>query len=138
VVCLVGVIAAAVEAHALRLLDIRRAGTAAVLDKVREAEARQTLLAAELAESERRTRAVLESALDAVAELDEDGVITAWNPAAERLFGWPASEAVGSRLDSPSCRATPRPDARPSASWRTSTGSSTSSPRSRPTTCGSR
>lgn len=100
VVCLVGVIAAAVEAHALRLLDIRRAGTAAVLDKVREAEARQTLLAAELAESERRTRAVLESALDAVAELDEDGVITAWNPAAERLFGWPASEAVGSRLDS--------------------------------------
>jgi PAS domain S-box-containing protein len=48
-----------------------------------------------LQESEARTRLVLDGAPDAFIALDRDGVITAWNTAAERLFGWTAAEAVG-------------------------------------------
>ena len=98
-VCLIGAAAVLGEAYALRRLDIRRVGTAAVLEQVRAAEAAQARLAQELTETERRTRAVLESALDAIVELDSGGVITSWNPAAERLYGWPADHAVGERFD---------------------------------------
>ena len=36
---------------------------------------------------------------DAVVIADPTGTIVFWNTAAERLFGWTAAEAVGSRLD---------------------------------------
>lgn len=36
---------------------------------------------------------------DAVVIASADGTITFWNDAAERLFGWPATEAVGQSLD---------------------------------------
>jgi PAS domain S-box-containing protein len=42
-----------------------------------------------------RLRAILESSLDAVVAIDGTGTVTDWNPAAERLFGHPATEAVG-------------------------------------------
>ncbi|MBW6433872.1 PAS domain S-box protein [Actinoplanes hulinensis] len=42
-----------------------------------------------------RLRAVLDNAHDAFVSMSADGVIIAWNPAAERLFGWTAAEAVG-------------------------------------------
>jgi PAS domain S-box-containing protein len=42
--------------------------------------------------------AVLDTASDAFVTSDQDDVITAWNPAAERLFGWTAAEAIGRRL----------------------------------------
>lgn len=48
-----------------------------------------------LQESEARTQLVLDGAPDAFVSLDRDGVITSWNTAAERLFGWTAAEAVG-------------------------------------------
>ena len=48
-----------------------------------------------LQESEARTRLVLDGAPDAFVSLDRDGVIKAWNSAAERLFGWSASDAIG-------------------------------------------
>jgi diguanylate cyclase (GGDEF)-like protein/PAS domain S-box-containing protein len=38
---------------------------------------------------------VLEHAADAVLVVDTDGVVRAWNPAAERLFGWRQDEAIG-------------------------------------------
>ncbi|GIE31658.1 hypothetical protein Ait01nite_047030 [Actinoplanes italicus] len=44
-----------------------------------------------------RLRAVLDCAHDAFVSMDGDGRITAWNRAAERLFGWPADEALGRR-----------------------------------------
>ena len=43
----------------------------------------------------RRLAGVLDSALDAYVSIDAYGTVTAWNAAAERLFGHPASEAVG-------------------------------------------
>jgi PAS domain S-box-containing protein len=43
-------------------------------------------------------RALIHAAPMAVVSTDLEGQITAWNPAAERLYGWPASEAVGNAL----------------------------------------
>jgi PAS domain S-box-containing protein len=67
-----------------RLLGQLRSG-------VRDSELRTLALQ----ESEARTRLVLDGAPDAFVSLDRDGVIQAWNSAAERLFGWSASEAIG-------------------------------------------
>jgi len=36
---------------------------------------------------------------DAVVLADREGKIVFWNDAAERIFGWPAAEAVGKSLD---------------------------------------
>ncbi|MET9342739.1 PAS domain S-box protein [Nonomuraea sp. NPDC003804] len=43
------------------------------------------------------TAAVLSSAPNAVVVLDRDQAVLAWNPAAERLFGWSFEELVGRR-----------------------------------------
>jgi PAS domain S-box-containing protein len=43
--------------------------------------------------------ALLHSASDAIIATDRDGHITFWNPGAERIFGFTASEAVGQSLD---------------------------------------
>lgn len=51
-----------------------------------------------LAESEERTRLILESALDAVISIDSDGTITDWNPQAEAVFGWKREEVLGRSL----------------------------------------
>ncbi len=51
-----------------------------------------------LEESEERTRQVLDTAPDAFVTLDRDGVITTWNEAAERMFGWTKAEALGQML----------------------------------------
>ncbi len=48
-----------------------------------------------LAQAARRSAAVVESTDVAVVSTDLHGVIQTWNPAAERLFGWSADEAVG-------------------------------------------
>jgi PAS domain S-box-containing protein len=43
-------------------------------------------------------RAILETALDAVIGMDHRGVVTDFNPAAERMFGYAARDAVGQEL----------------------------------------
>ncbi len=43
--------------------------------------------------------ALVEQLADAVVIADPSGEIVFWNGAAERVFGWPASEAVGQSLD---------------------------------------
>jgi PAS domain S-box-containing protein len=44
---------------------------------------------------EQETRSIIESAHDAFVGVDATHRIVDWNPAAERLFGWTAREAVG-------------------------------------------
>jgi PAS domain S-box-containing protein len=44
------------------------------------------------------TAAVLETAHDAFVSMDSEGKIIAWNSQAERMFGWPASLAMGRDL----------------------------------------
>jgi len=52
----------------------------------------------ELHESQRRIHAVLDHAMDAIFTFDENGVIETFNPAAERIFGVLATEAIAERI----------------------------------------
>jgi PAS domain S-box-containing protein len=46
-------------------------------------------------ETRSRYATIVESSQDAIASATLDGVITTWNPGAERIFGYTASEAIG-------------------------------------------
>jgi PAS domain S-box-containing protein len=48
--------------------------------------------------SERRNRAVIDSALDAVVAMNHEGLIVGFNPAAERLFGHRSADVLGRPL----------------------------------------
>ncbi len=62
--------------------------------EVRAAAERKVARAAQ-DEYVRRLGSIFDTALDAVVTMDAGGVITDWNPMAQRIFGWPKSEAVG-------------------------------------------
>ena len=51
-----------------------------------------------LRDSESRMRAITESAHDAIVMMDQEGRISYWNPAAERIFGYTSEEALGKDL----------------------------------------
>jgi len=52
----------------------------------------------ELRDSEARTRAILEAALDCVITMDANGNVVEWNPAAERTFGRSREEVLGREM----------------------------------------
>jgi diguanylate cyclase (GGDEF)-like protein/PAS domain S-box-containing protein len=54
-----------------------------------------TRLGKDLAASEARAKAVMESAVEAILTTDADGHVESVNPAAEVLFGWAEAEIVG-------------------------------------------
>jgi PAS domain S-box-containing protein len=81
-----------------RVLDEANAKTAALQREVQEH--RRTEAARDHYEArERIFSAAIESSNDAIITKSLDGIITGWNPAAERLFGYPAVEAVGRNID---------------------------------------
>jgi PAS domain S-box-containing protein len=53
----------------------------------------------QLTEGEHLFVAAVQSSDDAIVTMTLDGRVTTWNPAAERLFGYSAEEAVGSSID---------------------------------------
>ncbi|MBT5811396.1 MAG: PAS domain S-box protein, partial [Rhodospirillaceae bacterium] len=50
---------------------------------------------AELRDRESRVRAIVDTVVDGIVTIDAKGVIETFNPAAERIFGYPASEVIG-------------------------------------------
>src|SRR5215210_237576 len=52
----------------------------------------------DLRKSESRNRATVDTATDAIITMTADGLIRSFNPAAERVFGYTAEEAVGQPL----------------------------------------
>ncbi len=81
-----------------RVMGEANAKTAALQREV--AEHRQTEAARDHhAARERLFSAAVESSSDAIVTKSLDGTITGWNPAAERLFGYTAEEAVGKNID---------------------------------------
>ncbi len=57
----------------------------------RDLEAKVTARTAELAE----LGAIVNSSPDAILSTTRDGIVTSWNPGAERLYGWRSEEIVG-------------------------------------------
>ncbi len=53
----------------------------------------------ELRKSEEHLRTVVGASKDAILAIGEDGLVTLFNPAAERMFGWSADEMLGGPLD---------------------------------------
>jgi PAS domain S-box-containing protein len=52
----------------------------------------------ELQETVHRLQTIIDTAHDAFVALDEDGCVTEWNAAAERMFGWPRAAIMGRPL----------------------------------------
>lgn len=53
---------------------------------------------ADLRASEDRLRTITTAASDAIIMLDQDGTVSFWNPAAERMLGYAAEEVIGREL----------------------------------------
>ncbi|HKW85946.1 MAG TPA: PAS domain S-box protein, partial [Nitrospiraceae bacterium] len=66
--------------------------------QAQQESARARAAEATMRHSEERTRSIVQTALDAVISMDAAGVITEWNPQAERTFGWLRQEAIGQSL----------------------------------------
>lgn len=70
-------------------------GEATVLQLLEELKADR----AELRRLLDKYRRAIEISLDAMVAVDEDGVITLWNPAAEKFFGYSSDEALGTNVE---------------------------------------
>ncbi|MEK6743284.1 MAG: PAS domain S-box protein [Nitrospirota bacterium] len=75
-----------------KLIDI--GGETAILGIITDITERKQAEDA-LKQSEERTRAIMNTANDAIICIQPDDIIYLWNKKAEEMFGYPASEAVG-------------------------------------------
>ncbi len=66
-----------------------------MIEELRRELARQAEIIHYLEDASRELRVLTQSSPSAIIALDPEGIVTAWNPAAERLFGWSSVEVVG-------------------------------------------
>jgi PAS domain S-box-containing protein len=52
-----------------------------------------------LKESEERTRAIVDTAVDGIITIDEQGILGSFNPAAEKMFGYSIDEVIGRNIN---------------------------------------
>jgi PAS domain S-box-containing protein len=76
---------------------LKKSGDSAKLAIFRDVSERKQALEAVL-ESESRLKALTDCAQDAILMMDPNGDVSYWNPAAERIFGYTAAEAIGRNL----------------------------------------
>ncbi|HWM41152.1 MAG TPA: PAS domain S-box protein [Burkholderiales bacterium] len=69
--------------------------TAGALERLVRLAAMQASTLSSLRESEARKTAILDASLDAVVTIGQDGRIAEWSAAAEKLFGYSRTQAVG-------------------------------------------
>jgi PAS domain S-box-containing protein len=81
----------------LRVLEVLASHAAVAIENARSLQ-REREAAAGARESEARKTAILDSALDAIIVMDREGLISEFNPAAERTFGYSHDEAVGREM----------------------------------------
>jgi two-component system cell cycle sensor histidine kinase/response regulator CckA len=82
--------------------DARSPDIAAPLPETSELEkevAQRRRAEAELRESKERLAGIIDSAMDAIITVDASQQVTLFNAAAEKMFGYPAAEALGQPLD---------------------------------------
>ncbi len=53
----------------------------------------------QLVRSEQRIRAIVENVIDAIITINSRGIVQTFNPAAERIFGYTASEVIGKNIN---------------------------------------
>jgi PAS domain S-box-containing protein len=68
----------------------------AMISEAQKAEHRETRSA--LNDSGERLRAILQTAVEGIITIDDRGIIESFNRAAEKIFGYPASEAIGQNV----------------------------------------
>jgi PAS domain S-box-containing protein len=83
------------ESAVIEDIGARKALEARVQEQQRELEHRVQERTAELQQQKERLHLVLETATDAYVATNERGIITGWNLAAEKIFGWTREEALG-------------------------------------------
>lgn len=79
-------------------VEARTVELARTVDELGFEVAQRIGVEAELRMSEQHMRTILEASHDAFVGIDSQGVITHWNAAAQRTFGWTAEEAMGQQL----------------------------------------
>ena len=79
---------------------INMLGTVLDITERRVAEKNLASTYEKLKENEARIRAILNNALDAIITIDNEGTIIEFNPAAEELFGYSQTEAIGQNMAS--------------------------------------
>jgi PAS domain-containing protein len=66
--------------------------------KLEEKEIRLAAMAKHAIEGEDRLKMLINTAMDAVIQIDKEGVVINWNKQAETIFGWSSSDVLGHKM----------------------------------------